>query len=150
MTVVYCAIIIPLFPVMSNVYNLAMNIWVSQASYMFSMLPTYWVIKQYHKQLIRSKSTTKSIFYHDNADSVVSRTANSEEFTPATPAYEKRLPLEEILSTKDGFDLFANHLIREFSIENLFFVFEMMQTKRELLLKKFGNFRNFILHFSSD
>ena len=45
----------------------------------------------------------------------------------------KHIPLKDILSTKDGFDLFANHLVNEFSTENLFFLFEMMNVKREIL-----------------
>ena len=44
-----------------------------------------------------------------------------------------QMPLEELLSTKDGFDLFANQLVKEFSIENLFFVYEVMQTKRDAI-----------------
>merc|ERR1712154_226288 len=36
----------------------------------------------------------------------------------------------------DGFDLFANHLVKEFSIENLFFIFEMVQIKHELIVNQ--------------
>eukprot|EP01084_Bolivina_argentea_P138879 244404_1 len=43
------------------------------------------------------------------------------------------MSLEEIVSIKDGFDLFADHLVKEFCIESLLFLFEMMQIKDQLL-----------------
>lgn len=65
------------------------------------MIPTVWVIRQYNED---NRGRAKSL-----ADK----------------------SLEDILLSKDGFDLFASHLVKEFSTENLFFVFEMMQMKAE-------------------
>ena len=45
----------------------------------------------------------------------------------------EQMSLESILLSKDGFDLFATHLVNEFSIENLAFVFEVMQIKNEAI-----------------
>ena len=84
--------------------------------YLMCFVSTYWAIKQYEKQqkhqslLQRQKSLNSTAREH----------------------IENRLSLEDILATKDGFDVFANHLVKEFSIENLFFVYEMVQIKNEL------------------
>ena len=43
------------------------------------------------------------------------------------------LSLDEILVSADGLDLFANHLVTEFCTENILFVFELMQIKREAI-----------------
>ena len=51
-------------------------------------------------------------------------------------SHTKQMPLEDLLSTKDGFDIFANQLVKEFSIENLFFVYEVMQTKKDAITHK--------------
>lgn len=44
-----------------------------------------------------------------------------------------RLTMAQILKGKEGFECFANHLVREFSVENLFFLFEAMQIKTECI-----------------
>eukprot|EP01084_Bolivina_argentea_P153916 268343_1 len=45
------------------------------------------------------------------------------------------MTLEEILTTKDGFDLYMMHLVRTFSVESLLFLFEMMQIKKQIIVK---------------
>ena len=90
------------------------NLLCSLTCYAFCLVPTYWINKQYEKQQawniqyneMREREKSQSIIY---------------------------LPLEELLSTTDGFDLFADHLVKEFSIENLFFVFEVIQIQNEVL-----------------
>ena len=97
-----------LFPPYSNMRIICGNIATNGVSYFTCLLQTYWVIGQYVKQLKLH--------------------ANSEELT--------HFKLEQVLCTKDGFDLFANHVVKEFSVENLFFVFEVMQMKHELISNK--------------
>merc|ERR1719384_2651889 len=89
---------------------LCMNMFCCLGCYILSFVSTHWVIKQYEKQQNKYKLNMALI--------------------------GNRLSLEEILSTKDGFDLFANHLVKEFSIENLFFIFEMVQIKHELVVNQ--------------
>ena len=48
----------------------------------------------------------------------------------------RRLSLQDTFRLKNGFDYFANHLVREFSVENLFFLFEAMQIKNECIQNK--------------
>ena len=47
-----------------------------------------------------------------------------------------QLEIEEVLSDKSAFDLFAIHLVGEFSIENLAFLLEAMQIKQDLIDNK--------------
>eukprot|EP01084_Bolivina_argentea_P029355 54479_1 len=134
MGVIYGGVIAPLINPISNLYILIMNIWTSQGLYVFSLVPTYWVLKQYEKQLsLNSLKKKKKIKIEDEKSN---STQNSRKIQVE---YTDKMSLEEILKTKDGFDIFANHLIREFSIENLFFVFEVMQAKNEVITKKLIN-----------
>lgn len=82
---------------------------------MISLIPTHWVIMQYNKQC------KKQLIYQ------IEKSESASEYV------NNRLTLEQILATKDGFDVLANHLVNEFSIENLFFVFELVQIKKELI-----------------
>ncbi len=101
-----------LFPSASNIRLVITNLFAAIGCYTICLISTYWVIKQYYKQLC----------------------ANIEEQTSKDLKGDiRRFSLEEILSTKDGFDLFANHLVKEFSIENLAFLFEVMQVKDEAI-----------------
>ena len=100
------AVISALFHIQSEVRAIIINVWVNGFCYVYCFISTYWVIRQYHKQL-RELSDDKMIF--------------------------KELTLDEILMSKDGFDLFANHLVNEFSIEHLAFLYEMMQIKQEAI-----------------
>ena len=83
------------------------------------LIATYWSINQFNKQ----ERLKKQWSVPRKGPSVASNKA-------------KKMSLEEILATKHGFDIFANHLVKEFSIENLFFVFEMVQVKYDLLAYK--------------
>ena len=51
------------------------------------------------------------------------------ELSPNT----RQLEFEEVISNKSAFDLFAVHLVGEFSIENLAFLLEAMQIKQDLV-----------------
>eukprot|EP01083_Nonionella_stella_P014209 39945_1 len=100
-----------------NVQILLMNMYTCTCCYLMSFISTHWVIKQYNAQQLRLKvALTRQLSDKSVIDMVKSRWT-----------------LEQVLSTKDGFDSFANHLVREFSIENLFFVFEMVQIKNDLV-----------------
>ena len=95
------------------------NLLCSLTCYAFSLIPTYWINKQYRKQ----EKWNMRFSNFNNADD------KSQSI--------RYISLEDILSTKDGFDLFADHLVREFSIENLFFVFEVVQIKNEVLKHRY-------------
>ena len=114
--IVFWVIVCILFPPLSNMRIICANITSNGVCYFSCLVQTYWVIGQYVKQLKLH--------------------ANSEELS-----HHK---LEEVLSTRDGFDLFANHVVKEFSVENLFFVFEMMQMKTELLVSKLSIYPLFL------
>lgn len=88
------------------------NLSCACTSYTFAFASTWWVIKQYEKTL-KAKSDK-------NTD------ATSIEF----------MSLEQVFNTDDGFEVFANHLVNEFSTENLFFVLEMMQIKNQIQQNK--------------
>merc|ERR1712176_131668 len=92
----------------SNIRIVAMNIFNCSMCYIFVMLSTYWVIKQYNNQLFEMNSKRTDL----------------------------QLSLEQILSTYDGFDLFANHLVNEFNTENLYFIFEVVQIKHQAIKNK--------------
>lgn len=52
------------------------------------------------------------------------------------PWVKNPLLLEEILSTRDGFEMFTNHLVLEYSVENMLFVLEMEIIKDEIIANK--------------
>ena len=79
--------------------------------YAYCFIATRWVNKQYGK-------------IKKYEDEVTEKVKNGES---------KGLLLTEILSTKDGVDLYAYHLVKEFNIENLLFIFEMMIIKNQLI-----------------
>ena len=89
---------------------LIMNIWACGVCYAYCFIATYWVIWQYKKQLKQFE-----------VDGGI-----------------KKMSLEELLLSKDGFDLFATHLVNEFSIENLAFIFEVMRIKKEAIKHRFA------------
>ena len=101
-----------LLPPASNIRLVVTNIGAAIGSFGVSMISTYWVVRQYQHQLCAN---------------IESQTSTDQD------VIANRLTLEEILNCKDGFDLFANHLVKEFSIENLMFVFEVMQIKYEVI-----------------
>jgi len=49
---------------------------------------------------------------------------------------EKCISLEQVLSSRKGFKAFANYLVTEYATESLFFLFEVMQFKNELIKSK--------------
>ena len=106
-----------IFPHSSNVLVIVGNVASVGVCYTVCFIQTMWVIRQYVTKLKLHSST--------------------EELT--------HFKLEQVLSTKDGFDLFANHVVKEFSIENLFFVFEMMQMKHDLVENRYFYFLFFML-----
>eukprot|EP01083_Nonionella_stella_P050740 134882_1 len=101
----------------SALETILFNMFTSTCCYIMAFVSTHWVITQYHAQQTGFK---RELAVQLSTRSVINKVKG-------------RPSLEDVLSTKDGFDLFANHLVREFSIENLFFVFEMVQIKNELV-----------------
>eukprot|EP01083_Nonionella_stella_P002650 7583_1 len=89
----------------SNVHMIISNVWMAVVCYVLCFLQTSWVIRRF----IASRAFDET-------------------------ATVEPISLEELLKTQDGFEVFANHLMHEFSIENLFFVFEIMQTKHEMVM----------------
>ena len=53
------------------------------------------------------------------------------------PSLKNPLKLSEILSHKLGFELFTNHLVLEFSVENMLFLLEIDIIKDEIIKNKF-------------
>ena len=95
----------------TNIRVVARNVQNCAICYAFGLFPTCWVILQYKKELKHKGNIG----------------GTGAEF----------MSLEEMLATKDGFEIFANHLVNEFSTENLFFVLEVMQIKSQMLQNKF-------------
>ncbi len=56
-----------------------------------------------------------------------------------TPS-NKQLSLEYILSDATGFTLFADYLVKQFSIEHLLFLFDIMKLKQELIAMELSFF----------
>ena len=112
MAVVCYGLFLLVLPTGSNIRLVVSNIASAIGCYVISMISTYWVIQQYYKQLDKN---------------IEEQTSMDEDIIA------NRRTLEEILSTKDGFDLFAHHLVKEFSIENLAFIFEVMKIKKDAI-----------------
>ena len=94
----------------SSIRAVCVNLWACGFCYTYCFVATYWVIEQYKKQLNQ---------FDMNAEVT-------------------QMKLKDILSSKDGFDLFAAHLVNEFSIENLAFIFDVMGVKRECVSHRFA------------
>eukprot|EP01084_Bolivina_argentea_P292317 502507_1 len=118
--IVYAAFVLPFTPEGSMIRLVVMNIFVTSACYIACFISTYWIIKQYEKQ--------KEL----HVGSVELQTSPSMTQSSS----QSRMSLEDIISKQDGFDLFAIHLVKEFAIENLAFVFEVMQIKNEAIHSK--------------
>ena len=99
--------------------RIIINIIACLPGYVWIYIATKWCVIKYNKQLPQELSEMMD-------RSNVSASGQCHKTT-------SRLSLEQILATEDGFDIFANHLVKEFSIENLFFIFEMMQIKNDVL-----------------
>ena len=95
-----------------NIRLIITNITMTIMCYCCSFISTKWVITRYQKELIK-----KTICLN-------------------TSVLENNISFEDILSSKTGFKLFADHLVKEFSIEHLFFLFEIMLIKNDLLATK--------------
>eukprot|EP01084_Bolivina_argentea_P087681 158353_1 len=109
----YVSIGILIPDITSNNRIIPTNLVSAMLSYLPCFISTYWAIKQYNKQKL-IHMMHRNIDYDDN----------------------KHLSLAKILSNKDGFDLFANHLVKEFSGENLFFIVEVIQLKNDVIAQK--------------
>ena len=83
------------------------------SAFICPFISTFWVLKQ-----VRSKS----IIVPDSSFQV-------DPDTPATPDLTQDLELEDVLGREDSFSAFMQHLIREFSMENLLALIEFVQFK---------------------
>ena len=106
--VCYCAIEITL----NGKRNMHLRLIMTNLSsccicYAFSFASTYWVIRKYNKQLVSMEPSASEPAGSPRGNTKLASTFN-------------HVRLESILASKDGFDLFANHLVNEFSTENLF------------------------------
>lgn len=124
---IYWCIIVPFFGMYSVTRILFMNLNMCLGCYAYCYISTCWVINMYGKQ---------KKYYEQFAKDTVE---NKEH---------RNMTLEEILSAKDGFDLLADHLVKEFCIESLLFLFEMMQIKDQLITTKLNviYIQNYIFH----
>ena len=63
---------------------------------------------------------------------------NNDTTSSILPAWiAKPLRFEEIVGTEDGFELFSNHLVSEYSIENMLYVLELEIIKDEMIEYRF-------------
>eukprot|EP01083_Nonionella_stella_P136535 415497_1 len=97
-----------LVPPGSYLRIVVMNVFVSIGTYALCLISTWWIILQYKLQ---------------QANAVQERVG-------------QRLNLSDICRNQDTFDLFADHLVKEFAIENLAFILEVMQIKHEMITYK--------------
>eukprot|EP01083_Nonionella_stella_P276205 938367_1 len=104
----------------TNPRYIAFNMFTCLCCYIMAFVSTHWATAQFTAQRKMHQPLFEEMHLNQTLDEV-------------QKDVKSRLSLEEVLSSRDGFDVFANHLVREFSIENLFFVFEMVQIKKELL-----------------
>lgn len=90
---------------------------------------TAWVCHQVNKQDKLTHKIEKHLTLR-RKDSGSHSESNSDSIPPwiARP-----LKLEEIVGTADGFELFSNHLVSEYSIENMLFVLELEIIKDEMI-----------------
>eukprot|EP01083_Nonionella_stella_P175253 609835_1 len=103
-----CSFIVYVFiaifvPSFSTLRLIVLSLYVGLSFYFVCGISTWWMLRQYQKQSQYHKAGTS----HMN--------------------------LGALLSKQDGFDLFAYHLVREFSIENLSFLLEIMQIKQQMI-----------------
>ena len=54
MVILYGAVLNTLLGIDSNLRVIAVNLWISSTLYFFSLIPTFWVIRQHHQQNTRS------------------------------------------------------------------------------------------------
>merc|ERR1712113_1159056 len=88
--------------------------------YLMAFISTVYVLKQCNKNKV---AISKQKFEMEQDD----KSSN------------KWSEIEQILSTKNGFNAFGHHLMNEFCIQNLFFLDDMMQIKNKVLSAKVCN-----------
>lgn len=147
--IIYIPIAILVLPPGSNLRRMVSNLWTTTTIHIICLISTFWVHHKHkvqckwnaiqHLQIMIDDSSSRSTASTPN--SMITRVhTNSHSERSRNSGKDSRLSLEEILGTKNGFDAFANHLVREFSVENLFFLFEMMQIKDQCVNNQFGSF----------
>ena len=104
----------------SNIRVIATNLSSCTMCYALASVSTTWVLWQYS---LHNKSHMETLKRYSTLN--------------ADTEFEHLLTLNQILSTAEGFDMFANHLVKEFSTEHLYFVFEVMQIKRLVVHNKY-------------
>ena len=112
---IYGAIAVPFLGYDSITRLIVINLDMSLGCYGYCFISTAWASRQYERQIK---------YYEELAKNTVEKRGY------------QNMTIEEILSTKDGFDLLADHLVKEFCIENLLFIFDMMQIKNQLISTK--------------
>ena len=126
----YSAGIQPFAPPNTRIKMVIMNVYITFYLYGFVLVSTAYIYKKYNEQ-----KRYKNCLHHDIP----------------------RFKLEDILCTKQGFDLFASHLVHEYSLENLGFIFEMMVIKSKCIesgyvydISEFFMFTLFCVYLHSD
>ena len=113
--IIYIAVIAPTIPFDSNLRILVTSLFACFVAFSASWISTIWIVWQYHKMRSRQRAHRAT-----------------EDLSPSS----SELEFEDVLSNKIAFDLFAVHLVNEFSIENLAFLLEAMQIKQDLVDNK--------------
>eukprot|EP01084_Bolivina_argentea_P183775 317069_1 len=106
---VWIIFVVPFLKSGWNIRFIVTNVITASFCYSCSLLSTYWVLKQYYKESMKRRASIKS---------------------------NTKLSLQQILSTKKGFKLFADFQVKEMCIEHLFFLFEIMHVKSHLMTTK--------------
>ncbi|ETO23552.1 hypothetical protein RFI_13627 [Reticulomyxa filosa] len=118
-------------------YLAALGLVISILCLFAIMISTYGVLKWNHL-LTFIKQYRDSIGHHDHTSLLLARyetmkkreEIRQKEFKNKNQAGNKILNLRDILSTKNGLELFMNHLFQEFSYENLLVYFFFFNKKK--------------------
>ena len=90
---IYGGLIIPFVPIDTYIRMVVTNVFASCSLYGAALISTWWVVWMYERELKKNNEVR-------NIDK------------------KQHISLENILKNADSFDFFANHLVKEFCIEN--------------------------------
>lgn len=135
MLLLYFTCVVPWFDVFSYPRGLIMTEMLSLVGFVQMLIFTLMPLIKLNKQL--KKSDVNRLNTGDKMSVHIPVLTNIQSHSK-DPSLQNALRFGEILSHKLGFELFTNHLVREFSVENMLFLLEIDIIKDEIIKNKFS------------
>ena len=119
----YFIFVVPWYDVFSKTRILLMTAAGSVMGFVECLILTANVTNRFRRRL-------RKFIKQQHATNTIDNTTNQKKIDPCV---DNPLRLSELLSHKIGFELFTNHLVLEFAVENILFLLEIEIIKDEIV-----------------